>query len=307
VIYTGRTDEVGPLQHAKLKLQAKLRTVVGRIDETADTVANIAEQAAVTAEQTNHGVGRQQSETDQVATAVNEMSATVQEVAKNTHEAANAANVSNHEAAQGKAVVSNTMDAIDTLNSEVQRAAEVIQNLAADSVSISQVLEVISGITEQTNLLALNAAIDAARAGEAGRGFAVVADEVRTLASRTQSATLEIQQMIEKLQHGVSLAVDAMERGRNQVEVGVAKAAECGAALDRITEAVDRINDMNVQIASAAEEQTAVADEISQNIVHISTLADETAGGARQAAESSERLARAAGELNQLVQQFKVK
>ncbi|QKQ28087.1 hypothetical protein HUE57_18690 [Candidatus Reidiella endopervernicosa] len=203
-------------------------------------------------------------------------------------------------------MVEHTIDVINTLASEVEHAASVIHTLEQESADIGTVLDVIRGIAEQTNLLALNAAIEAARAGEQGRGFAVVADEVRSLASRTQTSTQEIDEMISRLQSGAADAVKAMESSSNQAQAGVEQAAEAGSSLDAITNAVAQINDMNTQIASAGEEQSAVAEEINRNIVTISSVADETAGGAVQTSNASAEVARLSEQLQALVQQFRI-
>ncbi|NHZ69797.1 MAG: methyl-accepting chemotaxis protein, partial [Thermotogales bacterium] len=255
---------------------------------------------------TREGVQRQKSEIDQVATAMTEMAATVQEVARNAATAAGAARDANEEAGSGKRVVKETIQAINSLAGEVQSASDVINQLAADSEAIGGVLDVIRGIAEQTNLLALNAAIEAARAGEQGRGFAVVADEVRTLAQRTQTSTQEIQSMIEKVQSGARNAVNVMESGREQAAGSVSKAGEAGTSLETINSAVSAINDMNMQIASAAEEQSAVAEEINRNIVNIGIVADETADGSNKIANANEDLVRLGGQLQSIVSMFKV-
>ncbi|GJM04332.1 MAG: hypothetical protein DHS20C09_03230 [marine bacterium B5-7] len=269
-------------------------------------LATAAEELSAITEQANSGVMRQQGEIEQVATAMNQMSATVSEVSKNAANAATAATDADDRAKDGSEVVNTTVETINNLASEVERTSEVIENLKGDSLSIGAVLDVIRDIAEQTNLLALNAAIEAARAGEQGRGFAVVADEVRTLASRTQQSTREINDMIEKLQNGANQAVSVMEMGRKKAEDSVEQAAKAGEALQAITGVVDNIKNMNMQIASAAEEQSATAEEINRNIVNISEVAQETAAGSQQTASASDELARLASDLQGHVVKFKI-
>ncbi|MFZ5593945.1 MAG: methyl-accepting chemotaxis protein [Pseudomonadota bacterium] len=301
LVYTGHRHEAGRLQLAIRMLQARLRTAMGRIEDPAERLAAAAGQLVTVSERTR----QQRSETDRVATAMNEMSATVQEVARNAGQAANAAHQADEAARSGRQIVMQSIDAIDALAREVEHTAQVIQKLETESGSIGTVVDVIKSIAEQTNLLALNAAIEAARAGEQGRGFAVVADEVRTLASRTQQSTQEIQQMIQRLQHGASEAVQVMIQGRSQAQASVQQAAKAGESLEAITRAVSNITDMNTQIASAAEEQSAVAEEINRNILIISQVGDQSATGAQQTAAASEELARLAIQLRSLVTQFK--
>lgn len=280
--------------------------LVKEILGSAGQLAAAAEELSAITEQSNTGVMRQQGEIGQVATAMNEMSATVSEVSKNAANAATAAQEADDRAKDGWNVVNTTVQTINNLASEVERTSEVIENLKGDSLSIGTVLDVIRDIAEQTNLLALNAAIEAARAGEQGRGFAVVADEVRTLASRTQQSTREINDMIERLQNGANQAVSVMEMGRAKAEESVEQAAKAGEALQSITGVVDNIKSMNMQIASAAEEQSATAEEINRNIVNISEVAQETAGGSQQTASASDELARLASDLQSQVGKFKV-
>lgn len=280
--------------------------LVKEILGSAGQLAAAAEELSAITEQANTGVMRQQGEIEQVATAMNEMSATVTEVSKNAGSAATAAQDADNQAKQGCEVVDTTVQTINNLASEVERTSQVIENLKGDSISIGAVLDVIRDIAEQTNLLALNAAIEAARAGEQGRGFAVVADEVRTLASRTQQSTREINDMIERLQNGANQAVSVMEMGRAKAEESVEQAAKAGEALQAITGVVDSIKGMNMQIASAAEQQSATAEEINRNIVNISEVSQETAGGSQQTASASDELARLASDLQGQVGKFKI-
>jgi len=299
-------DETGQLLAAMKAMQDKLHKMISMITGSTAQVAAAAEQMTAVTDNASDAIRQQQSATDQVATAINEMTATVQEVAHNATSAAHAAHEADNESKGGKQVVAATVDAIDALAQEVAKAAGVIEKLAADSDSIGAVLDVIKGIAEQTNLLALNAAIEAARAGEQGRGFAVVADEVRTLASRTQKSTQEIQEMIERLQGGAKEAVQVMETGQSQAQASVEQAAKAGASLELITQAVATISDMNTQIAGAAEEQTAVAEDINRNIVSITQIAEQSAQGSQQTASASGELARLAVQLQEMVAQFKV-
>ncbi|WP_442965269.1 methyl-accepting chemotaxis protein [Pseudomonas sp. FIP_A4] len=241
-----------------------------------------------------------------VASAMNEMSATVQEVARNANQTATASNDADLESKSGVRVASEALDGIDTLIQDIEKAAVVVRQLEADSASIDTVVGVINGIAEQTNLLALNAAIEAARAGEQGRGFAVVADEVRTLASRTQKSTEEIQRMIEQLQQGVGNAVQAMIAAQSRARSGSDCVARAAQSLGAIADEVGTINEMNTQIATAAEQQSAVAEEINRNITNISRIADTTSADATQTSQISEELVRLAAELNRLVGQFKL-
>lgn len=280
--------------------------LVKEILGSAGQLATAAEELSAITEQSNTGVMRQQGEIDQVATAMNEMSATVSEVSNNAANAASAAQDADNNAKDGWQVVNTTVETINNLASEVERTSEVIENLKGDSISIGTVLDVIRDIAEQTNLLALNAAIEAARAGEQGRGFAVVADEVRTLASRTQQSTREINDMIERLQNGANQAVSVMEMGRAKAEESVEQAAKAGEALQSITSVVDNIKSMNMQIASAAEEQSSTAEEINRNIVNISEVAQDTANGSQQTANASDQLAKLASGLQSQVAKFNV-
>ena len=299
-------DVIGDIVNSFNQMAQNLRGMIGEITGSTAQLAAAAEQLTTITENTSHGIRQQQAEIDQVATAVNEMVATVQEVARNAEHAAHAAQDADQSAKSGALVATDAMCGIDALVNEVEKSAGVIRELEAESENIGMVLDVIKGIAEQTNLLALNAAIEAARAGEQGRGFAVVADEVRTLASRTQKSTQEIHTMIERLQSGASNAVKVMESARAQGKKGVDQVEKAAESLANIAGAVATINDMNTQIASAAEEQSAVAEEINRNVVNISHAAVQSANGSAQTASSSEDLARLAAQLQSLVGRFKM-
>lgn len=272
---------------------------------TAENVLEVTQNAAEMSTRSAEGVKRQHREVDLAATAINEMAATVQEVARSTNDAADAAEEAAKLAKDGSSAMGSASQRISELDREIQRASDAMKILEADSNQIGAVLDVIKGIAEQTNLLALNAAIEAARAGEQGRGFAVVADEVRTLASRTQDSTSEIQTMIEKLHSGTRHAVSAMEAGQNQMQNTREETESARSKLDAIVSAVIRINDMNRQIASAAEEQSSVSEEINKNVVSIRDIAEQTASSAMHSQDAFSRLNSQGEEMLNLVNRFK--
>lgn len=299
-------DEVGELSKWFNIFADKIHSIISRFSETAVNLESSAQALLTVTEKTNQGIVRQQTEIDLVASAVTQMSSTVQEVARNVDAAAKDAEEADSQAGQGQQIVQSTMSAIEVLAGEIQRAADVINSLQQESDNIGSVLDVIGGIAEQTNLLALNAAIEAARAGEQGRGFAVVADEVRTLASRTQTSTQEIQEMIERLQAGAREAVSVMKKGSEQVTTSVGHAEDAGASLHKITSAVAVIKDMSQQIASASKEQSSVTEEINRNVISIAQVANQTSSDSTQIGENSERLSGLASELSSIISQFKL-
>ncbi|EIK51312.1 methyl-accepting chemotaxis protein [Stutzerimonas stutzeri TS44] len=268
-----RADELGRLAVAANTLRDFLADTFNNLQRSAANLDSASGELNAISTLMAQGAGEQFSRTDQVATAMHEMSATAQEVARHAGDAAHAADAADHAAQQGEAVMQSTIHSITAIRSEITSTAEVVRRLEGDSERIGKVLDVIRGIAEQTNLLALNAAIEAARAGEAGRGFAVVADEVRTLAQRTAESTAEIHQIIDSVQTGALNAVRAIESGQQRSEQGVEQVTEAGRMLQNITEAVEAIRDMNRQIATAAEEQTAVAEDISRNLTEITSIA----------------------------------
>lgn len=303
-VYTGRNDELGQIQLAIKMLQAQQTTMMSRVSDATVNLADSAHKAEGFTEQAARDMDRQSAEVEQVASAINEMAATVQEVARNTASTADATRDADSQVSAGQTVVEETVAAIRDLATQVETAVEVIAKLAKDSEQIGTVVEVIRGIAEQTNLLALNAAIEAARAGEQGRGFAVVADEVRTLASRTQESTDEIQTMIQNLQTAAGEAVQVMEQGQNAAVASVDLASRAGESLRSITAAVDTITAMSNQIATAAEEQSAVADEINRNIVTIHDLSAQTLTGTRHAESANHQLSNEISKLENTVRQF---
>lgn len=305
IVISGKSDfswMAFELDSARKNVSNLVHTLTSGVDQLNTATQNM----AVISKETVSGVLKQQAETDQVATAMNEMTASVQEVARTASNAADAARDADNEAKAGKKVVLQTMHSIDSLAGEVEKAAETISSLEADISNIGAIIDVIRGITEQTNLLALNAAIEAARAGEHGRGFAVVADEVRTLASRTQSSTHEIEEMIGRLQVGARQAVKVMNDSREKARNSVEMAESAGAALDTITAMISTMDEMSAQISSAANEQSSVAEDINRGIVEISQIADHTAEGAQETLTAVDTLSGLSAQLQEASGKFKI-
>lgn len=305
-IHTTGTDEIGKLLSSLGIMRNKLHAMIIEMGQSSTELAAASEELSAVTEDTNNGIHKQQDEIHKVATAMNEMNATVHEVASNAQLTAQSANEANNEAQAGQDVVEKNVISIESLAEAVDNAEIIIQKVGQESDNIGTILDVIKNIAEQTNLLALNAAIEAARAGEQGRGFAVVADEVRTLASRTQQSTSEIEEMILSLQENAKKAVQAMEVGREQASTSVEQAKIAGLSLKMITEVVLHISEMNTQIASAAEEQTCVAEEINRNVTNISDVAEQNASAVNQVTASSEELAQMAINLQTMIAQFEV-
>ncbi|MCU9946028.1 methyl-accepting chemotaxis protein [Pseudomonas solani] len=299
-------DEATRLSEALQRMQENLRQTIRQISDSSIQLASAAEEMTTVTEQGSLTLQQQNSEIEQAAAAVNQMTAAVEEVARNAASASTSARQSSEAANLGNQRVAETLEAIRSLSVQVQETEAQVQGLAQQAVDISQVLNVIRAIAEQTNLLALNAAIEAARAGEQGRGFAVVADEVRALAHRTQTSTLEIEKMIASIQNGTGSAVQAMQASNSQAQATRLSADEAGRALQEITEAVGTIDERNLQIATASEQQAHVAREVDRNLMSIRDLSIQSAAGAHQTTVASSEVARLAVDLKGLVARFSV-
>jgi methyl-accepting chemotaxis protein len=299
-------DEIVQMADVFNQMMTAFSQLIQQVFDSSRQLNVAAEELTVITGQTSRGVMSQQSDSDQVATAMNEMTATVQEVARYATQAAEASRTADDETKAGKSVVMDAINGIKQLAKQVETGAISIKDLQKESENIGSVLTVIQGIAEQTNLLALNAAIEAARAGESGRGFAVVADEVRTLAKRSHDSTEEIKKIIDRLQNEAEKAVRVMDEELEQANQSVEKAEKAGQSLDIIAESVASIRDMNTHIASAAEEQSAVAEEINRNIVSIAQVAEENAESTNQTTLTSQELARLANGLETQISQFKI-
>ncbi|QAY88216.1 methyl-accepting chemotaxis protein [Pseudomonas arsenicoxydans] len=303
-IHVDGEDEAGRLLLAMSKMQDKLRDTLQRISGSATQLASAAEELNSVTDESARGLTQQNNEIEQAATAVNEMTSAVEEVARNAVSTSEASKNATTSAGDGRDLVQETVSAIERMSADVQSTATLIGDLANESRDIGKVLDVIRGLADQTNLLALNAAIEAARAGEAGRGFAVVADEVRALAHRTQQSTSEIERMIGSIQSGTEHAVNSMRNSTERAESTLNIARGAGLSLDTINSAIVEINERNLVIASAAEEQAQVAREVDRNLVNIRDLSVQSATGANQTSAASNELSRLALDLNNMVGRF---
>jgi len=305
-IEVDRSDEVGQLLEAMRGMSANLRDMVGRLQGGVAQISSSAQALSSVTEQTRVGVNGQKLETDQVATAMSQMTATVHEVARNAEAAAASTQSADSKVSSGSEVVRQTLGRINQLAAAMQAATQSIEHLSHETQSIGSVLDVIKSVAEQTNLLALNAAIEAARAGEQGRGFAVVADEVRALAKRTQQSTAEIERLVVTLRDGVRRSVERMQESGTLVEMTVQDANHTELALSGIAEAVSVIHQMNQQIAAAAEQQSAVAEEINRSVTSIRDIADQSALAMEETASSSTQLASLGRDLQAMAGHFRL-
>ena len=305
-IITQRTDEAGQLLLALADMQGGLKSTLVEIANASDQLASAAEELSAVTDESSRGLTRQNDEIQQAATAVNQMTAAVDEVASNAVSTSEASRQATTEAEEGREQVAQAVSGMGSMVNEINDSTQSVADLAGQVREIGKVIDVIRGIADQTNLLALNAAIEAARAGEQGRGFAVVADEVRALAHRTQTSTVDIEKMIGEVQVGADDAVAAMTKSLTWANNTQTLAQNAGEALQRITASVSKINERNLVIASASEEQAQVAREVDRNLLNIQDLSTQTAAGAHQTNASSQDLSRLATSFNVLVSKFQL-
>ncbi|AKO51798.1 chemotaxis protein [Marinobacter psychrophilus] len=305
-IRSDRGDEFGQLLSALGAMVVNLRDLVRSINTNSGLITTSANQLSVVTERTSSGIAQQRDQTDQVATAMNEMVATANDVATNAGAAFTAANLANQKAAAGEAAVNETLSHVTELNDKVLEVTQRLQGLQADTQNIVSVLDVIKSVADQTNLLALNAAIEAARAGEQGRGFAVVADEVRSLAKRTQTSATEIEGLVNSLVNSAERSVVTMRQGSELAQRTLEKAQSTGEQIMEITRAVEDISRLNSQIATAAEQQTAVAEDINQNVTLIRDVSEQSANDSTEVAAASHELAKFGEGLQTQVARFRM-
>ncbi|MEX2333064.1 MAG: PAS domain-containing methyl-accepting chemotaxis protein, partial [Pseudohongiella sp.] len=303
-VYTGRKDELGSIELALKYRKSQAETILKRIDEAANRLTVLAKQATDSVHTTDQAINQQQHELASVSSAVTEMSSAIVEVASNTARTSTAAEEADNSVEQGHHSIEESLSATTQLAENIDDITQLINGLGTDSKAIGSVIEVINAIAEQTNLLALNAAIEAARAGEQGRGFAVVADEVRTLAQRTQNSTVEIKDIISRIQNSTGSCVDSITDAQSKAQECVSYNRQAGQSYTSISKAVSDIRNMTFQVATAVEEQSAVAEEVNRNIVNIQGQSEKTSEASRSNADSSTRLAKDIAAMREMVKQF---
>jgi len=304
IVFTNRGDEAGAAELMRQTYRARMRTLIGRLEDSIDTLAQVTETTNDALGETRLGIEKQNAETSQVASAAHEMAASAHEVAEHTAETSDETHHAKDEALRGKKLLLGAVDSIRQLQNEVVDAAGVAQQLRSQMDAVGSIVVMINDIADQTNLLALNAAIEAARAGEQGRGFAVVADEVRTLAQRTQTSTAEIQSTIDQMGKFVNQTVTTMESSREKAETGIERAHEVDQAIDTLTEVLNGVADRCLQTASASEQQSRVSETISKNVLTISQASDGNLQAVETTTDASKQLQKLVDDLNSSLRAF---
>lgn len=306
MVMSENMHEQGSVDLATRMMRARLRTVIGRVEDSIATLGDVMKETDQAISQTTSGIHQQNSESDMLASAATQMSATAHEIAENTAQTSHATQQAADLADKGKQNINIMLQSISELVDDVNTASSSSEELKQQATSIEQIVSIINDIAEQTNLLALNAAIEAARAGEQGRGFAVVADEVRTLAQRTQSSTSEIRNTVEAIQKQVTITADTMGRCSEQAQKGIHLAQDASQSFDAVSHAMTEVSDRCIQVASASEQQSSVSDEISNNILSIRNIASDNMSAAEKTNHASDNLHQLVTELRSMMKNFSV-